>query len=118
MFLPHLKLLQVFEDGTWGYVKGQLQTIDRPYGFGIDQLMHHITDGHVAHHLFFTGIPHYNLMKATKALQEKLQPFGVYRKEVCWILKHGFDMKLLEKKTTELKRNVAGWGSEASEFVK
>ncbi|GMR60504.1 hypothetical protein PMAYCL1PPCAC_30699 [Pristionchus mayeri] len=73
--------IQVYEDGTWGYVKGQLQTIDRPYGFGIDQLMHHITDGHVAHHLFFTGIPHYNLMKATAAIQEKLKPFGVYRKE-------------------------------------
>ncbi|CAJ0928139.1 unnamed protein product, partial [Mesorhabditis belari] len=71
--------IKVFEDGTWGYVKGQLQTIDRPYGFGIDQLMHHITDGHVAHHLFFTQIPHYNLMKATRALQKKLQPLGVYR---------------------------------------
>ena len=41
--------------------------------------MHHITDGHVAHHLFFTKIPHYHLMKATKALRQKLEPFGVYR---------------------------------------
>lgn len=47
--------------------------------------MHHITDGHVAHHLFFTGIPHYNLMTATAAIQEKLKPFGVYRKEVSYI---------------------------------
>ncbi|CAJ0569875.1 unnamed protein product, partial [Mesorhabditis spiculigera] len=69
------------KDGTWGYVRGQLQTIDRPYGYGIDQLMHHITDGHVAHHLFFTQIPHYNLMKATHALQQKLAPLGVYRHE-------------------------------------
>ncbi|GMT10492.1 hypothetical protein PFISCL1PPCAC_1789, partial [Pristionchus fissidentatus] len=73
--------IQVYEDGTWGYVRGQLQTIDRPYGFGIDELLHHITDGHVAHHFFFTGIPHYNLMKATAAIQQKLEPFGVYRKE-------------------------------------
>lgn len=71
----------VFEDGTWSYVKGQLQTVDRPYGFFIDELMHHITDGHVAHHLFFTQIPHYHLMEATYALQKKLEPLGVYRKE-------------------------------------
>ncbi|GMS96372.1 hypothetical protein PENTCL1PPCAC_18547, partial [Pristionchus entomophagus] len=71
--------IQVYEDGTWGYLKGQLQTIDRPYGFGIDYIMHHITDGHVAHHLFFTGIPHYHLMKATAVIKEKLEPFGVYR---------------------------------------
>jgi hypothetical protein len=36
--------IEVYEDGNWTYVKGQSQTIDRKYGFGIDTLMHHITD--------------------------------------------------------------------------
>jgi omega-3 fatty acid desaturase (delta-15 desaturase) len=45
--------IEVYENGTWTYVKGQSQTIDRTYGFGIDKLTHHITNGHVAHHFFF-----------------------------------------------------------------
>lgn len=40
------------------------------------------SSGHVAHHLFFTRIPHYNLMKATAAVQKVLAPFpGVYKKQ-------------------------------------
>lgn len=39
--------IEVYEDKTWNFVKGQVQTIDRYYGFGIDTLLHHITDGHV-----------------------------------------------------------------------
>lgn len=35
----------VFEEGHWNFVTGQIQTIDRYYGFGIDAAMHHITDG-------------------------------------------------------------------------
>jgi len=38
----------------------------------IDYLSHYITNGHVAHHLFFKNIPHYNLPAATKAVKEML----------------------------------------------
>lgn len=61
-----------YKDGEWKFVDAAFETVDRKFGFGIDDLHHNITDGHVVHHLFFTKIPHYNLMVATNALREHL----------------------------------------------
>lgn len=36
---------EVYEQGTWTYVKGQAQTVDRQYGLVPDFVLHHITDG-------------------------------------------------------------------------
>ncbi|KAI1693858.1 fatty acid desaturase domain-containing protein [Ditylenchus destructor] len=70
---------EAYEEGTWTYLKGQAQTIDRKYGLVPDFVLHHITDGHVVHH-FFQRIPHYNLVEATKAVRSLLEKYpGAYK---------------------------------------
>jgi acyl-lipid omega-3 desaturase len=92
----------VYDESDWKFVDAAFETVDRQYGFGIDTLHHHITDGHVVHHLFFTKIPHYNLPAATKALKDYLKAnkvFDLYRSDKTldfpyrvhsFFIKHGF----------------------------
>jgi omega-3 fatty acid desaturase (delta-15 desaturase) len=82
-----------YADKDWKYVDAAFQTIDRKFGMGIDTLAHHITDGHVVHHLFFTKIPHYNLPMATRALRDHLE-----KNNLGWLYKldktYDFPMRL------------------------
>ena len=60
------------------------ETVDRQYGEAIDFMHHRISDCHVVHHLFFTKIPHYNLRRATDALESYMNENGLshlYRSE-------------------------------------
>ncbi|KAI9347177.1 fatty acid desaturase-domain-containing protein [Zopfochytrium polystomum] len=66
---------KVFGEGTWTFLNGALETVDRQYDTQsgvLDDVMHHITNGHVVHHMFSTSIPHYNLIEATKIIRPKL----------------------------------------------
>jgi len=76
----HADETETFEDGEWNYVLGALETVDRRFGYGVDHLTHHITDGHTAHHLF-SDLPHYALMPATKALRPLLEATGRYKRK-------------------------------------
>jgi len=67
----------VYDDSNWSFVLAAFETVDRKFGYGIDYLHHHITDGHVAHHLFFTQIPHYNLPIATEGIRKYLADNGM-----------------------------------------
>ena len=62
-----------YPEAEWKFVDAAFETVDRKFGYGLDTLHHHITDGHVAHHLFFTKIPHYNLPIATKVIKEYME---------------------------------------------
>lgn len=76
----------VYGDDDWTFVTAAFETVDRTFGYGIDEIHHHITDGHVAHHLFFTKIPHYNLPMATKAIREYLEKHNLgylYKHDMC-----------------------------------
>ncbi|KAK8520543.1 hypothetical protein V6N13_031012 [Hibiscus sabdariffa] len=59
--LPH------YDSSEWDWMRGALSTMDRDYGV-LNKVFHHITDTHVAHHLFST-MPHYHAMEATKAIK-------------------------------------------------
>ncbi|KAK4279503.1 hypothetical protein QN277_011277 [Acacia crassicarpa] len=59
--LPH------YDSSEWDWLRGALATVDRDYGI-LNKVFHHITDTHVAHHLFST-MPHYHAMEATQAVK-------------------------------------------------
>ncbi|KAL2643520.1 hypothetical protein R1flu_011107 [Riccia fluitans] len=59
--LPH------YTGEEWDWLRGALSTVDRDYGI-LNHIFHHITDTHVAHHIFST-MPHYHAEEATKILK-------------------------------------------------
>lgn len=70
--LPH------YRDDEWNWLRGQLSTKDRTYGYVLDTILHNITNTHVCHHLF-PQLPHYNAVEATEHLKKKLGKF--YRED-------------------------------------
>lgn len=63
-FLHHSEVdIPWYADDHWDFVRGQLSTVDRHYGF-IHEVIHCIGT-HQMHHMF-TKIPHYHLEEATK----------------------------------------------------
>jgi omega-3 fatty acid desaturase (delta-15 desaturase) len=58
-----------YGDEKWSYVKGNLSSVDRSYGWLINNLSHNIGT-HQIHHLF-PIIPHYKLVDATKAFNKQ-----------------------------------------------
>ena len=62
--IPH------FDNETWSWSKGALQTVDRPYGPILNLLHHGIGSTHVCHHVN-SSIPHYNAWQGTKLLRQR-----------------------------------------------
>lgn len=62
--IPH------FSKEEWTWVKGALQTVDRPYGPLLNVLHHGIGATHVCHHIN-PRIPHYNAWRGTELLRQR-----------------------------------------------
>lgn len=67
---------RLYTDNTWTFERGAFETVDRDYGKWINRLSHHMMDGHVIHHLFFSRVPHYHLEEATQALIQGMEDRG------------------------------------------
>ena len=55
-------------------LRGALATVDRSYGWLMDELIHHIADTHVVHHMFHE-VPFYNAVEATSIVRDALGPY-------------------------------------------
>nr|XP_043637083.1 delta(12)-fatty-acid desaturase FAD2-like [Erigeron canadensis] len=69
--LPH------YDSKSWDWMRSVLATVDRDYGFIFNHMFKHITDAHVVHH-FFTTMPHYHQVEATKAIKPILGEYYKY----------------------------------------
>lgn len=68
---------KLYTDDTYTFERGAFETVDRNYGKWVNRMSHHMMDGHVIHHLFFTKVPHYRLEAATKALKKGMEEAGM-----------------------------------------
>jgi omega-6 fatty acid desaturase (delta-12 desaturase) len=60
-----------YREPEFSWLRGALATVDRSWGPLLDVVFHHISNTHVAHHLFH-DMPFYHAQEATAALAKKL----------------------------------------------
>ncbi|TMW62620.1 hypothetical protein Poli38472_005238 [Pythium oligandrum] len=60
-----------FRDDGWTWLHGALCTVDRDFGWFLNDVLHHMPDTHVCHHIF-AKIPFYHAEEATEALRPLL----------------------------------------------
>ncbi|KAI9011909.1 delta-12-fatty acid desaturase [Phycomyces nitens] len=60
-----------YSPNVWNFQRGAALTVDRSYGPILNHFHHHICDTHVAHH-FFSNMPHYHAVEATKHIKKVL----------------------------------------------
>lgn len=76
-FVPH------YRPAKFQWLRGALATVDRSWGWLVDAQLHHISDTHVAHHLFST-LPHYHAQEATLALRRVLGRYYLRDETPIW----------------------------------
>jgi omega-6 fatty acid desaturase (delta-12 desaturase) len=74
-FLQHVdpRLPHYEDDENFDFLKGALSAIDRTYGGPLDNMMHHITNAHIVHHIF-SHMPFYNAVQATPYVKKFVGP--------------------------------------------
>ena len=65
-----------FASEEWEWLRGALCTVDRSWGWLLDNTLHHIQDLHVCHHLF-SKMPFYHHDEATEAIKPILGDYYV-----------------------------------------
>ncbi|KAI8836752.1 CNH domain-containing protein [Chytriomyces cf. hyalinus JEL632] len=76
-FLQHTDVrVPHYRGDEWNFLRGALSTVDRDFGL-LNLFFHHITDTHVAHHLF-SSMPFYNAQRATQAISAKLGKYYLH----------------------------------------
>ena len=65
VYMPH------YDEKEWTWLRGALCTVDRSFGSVLNYFFHHITDTHVAHHLF-SSMPFYHAEEATEHVKKVL----------------------------------------------
>jgi fatty acid desaturase len=83
-YIPHYRAAE------FSWLRGALSTVDRTFGWPIDQILHHITDTHVVHHLFHT-MPFYHAQVRSGGLAGVCRwlitvgsGMGVQTADHCW----------------------------------
>lgn len=71
-----------YSGNEWTWLKGALCTVDRDYGI-LNYVFHHLTDCHVAHHLF-SYMPHYHMAEATEAIKPILGRYYTFDNTPVW----------------------------------
>mmetsp|Transcript_16828 Transcript_16828/g.36333 ORF Transcript_16828/g.36333 Transcript_16828/m.36333 type:complete len:112 (-) Transcript_16828:247-582(-) len=60
---------KLYTNDTFTFERGAFETVDRDYGKWTNRMSHHMMDGYVIRHFFFTKVPHYKLEAATTAFR-------------------------------------------------
>jgi omega-6 fatty acid desaturase / acyl-lipid omega-6 desaturase (Delta-12 desaturase) len=106
-YLQHTsKDVHYFKNSEWNFVKGALQTVDRNYGI-FNGLLHHITDTHVAHHIFHQ-MPHYHALEATECLKKELGDLYLYDDTIFYkaLWREIKECKIVEGENVKTYRNL------------
>ncbi|KAI9261511.1 delta-12 fatty acid desaturase [Phascolomyces articulosus] len=69
--IPH------YRGDVWNFQRGAALTIDRSYGLIVNHIQHHSGETHVVHH-FFSTIPHYHAVEATKHIKRVLGKYYIF----------------------------------------
>eukprot|EP01080_Neovahlkampfia_damariscottae_P004650 gene4650-8223_t len=92
-----------YDKSEWTFLKGAETTYDRNYGWLIEHL-HHDIGTHVIHHIFFSKVPHYHLVKATEATKEYLKDF---RQDLSHVgIKDAFEQAVYQCRWAEKANNA------------
>jgi len=67
---------KLYDDSSFDFARAAFETVDRDYGQIANLASHNMMDGHVAHHLFFSMIPHYQLIEARERIKKGLEKDG------------------------------------------